>query len=556
MGANRKSALSIASGLIAAAGLLLAVGPASAEWRVETTIDAPAGAKPRGGQKRPRVENPPEEEENPEAVMPERQDGDNPDQEEQDGDREERREGAAPPMPGTTDGDAASPAEPRGLQDGIIVVGEPTAARDGIADMSREAREPEDLAAFSSPSAPPYNPYLYSIELDPLRDRRTHELFNIDPYYALGVRVGGFVVFPEALIGITATNNIFRNSARLADGALEVAANVRAVSDWNRHAVELRASGLATYYDQYPTEDDRSYAFEARTRIDITRRTNLELLALHQVDKDVRGLLNSPLGAAERGNVETDRVAFAFNHRFNRLALQLRGSITDLEFSPVSNLGGGIITNAERNTTQRELAFRTSWWLNNSTAAFAEVGVNGRDYEVPPDDGILRSSTGERYRVGVTFGPQSNTLRGEVSVGWGRQVPRDDRLSEIAGVIVDANLAWRATALTTLLLTARSDFIDTTTTGSAGALSRQVGLEARHSFRRYLIGFASIKYTVNPYDAVSISERDLTTELGLEYYFNRNAILFARYLHTDYQSTVAGSDYAADTIHVGLRVRQ
>jgi len=61
---------------------------------------------------------------------------------------------------------------------------------------------------------------------------------------------------------------------------------------------------------------------------------------------------------------------------------------------------------------------------------------------------------------------------------------------------------------------------------------------------------------VNPYDAVTISESDLTTELGLEYYFNRNAILFARYLHTNYTSTVPGSDYASDTIHVGLRVRQ
>ena len=83
-----------------------------------------------------------------------------------------------------------------------------------------------------------------------------------------------------------------------------------------------------------------------------------------------------------------------------------------------------------------------------------------------------------------------------------------------------------------------------------------MGLEARHSFRRYLIGLASIRYTVNPYDAVTISESDLTTELGLEYYFNRNAILFARYLHTNYTSTVPGSDYASDTIHVGLRVRQ
>ena len=142
------------------------------------------------------------------------------------------------------------------------------------------------------------------------------------------------MVFPEAQIGVTATNNIFRNSARLADGALEVAANVRAVSDWRTHAVELRASGLATFYDQYPTEDDRSYAFEARGRLDITRRTNLELLALHQVDKDVRGAAQLALGAAERGNVETDRVAFAFNHRFNRLALQLRGSITDSSSRP------------------------------------------------------------------------------------------------------------------------------------------------------------------------------------------------------------------------------
>ena len=65
-----------------------------------------------------------------------------------------------------------------------------------------------------------------------------------------------------------------------------------------------------------------------------------------------------------------------------------------------------------------------------------------------------------------------------------------------------------------------------------------MGLEARHSFRRYLIGIASIKYTVNPYDAVSINERDLTTELGFDYYLNRDAIIFARYQHIDYQSTV------------------
>ena len=378
----------------------------------------------------------------------------------------------------------------------------------------------------------------------------------MEPYNARGIRVGSFVIFPEALIGATATNNIFRNSARLADAAPEIGGNVRAVSDWRTHAVEVRASGLATFYDQFPTENDRSYAFEARGRLDISKRTNIEIAALHQVDKDRRAQRDSPTDAAERGNVDTDRVAFALNHQINRLSLQLRGSITDLEFAPVTSTSGTVISNAERNTTQREVAVRTSWAVNGRMDVFAEVAVNDRDYRAAPDDGILRSSTGERYRLGVTFGPQNNTLRGEVSAGWGWQTPRDGRLAEIEGFIVDANLAWRASALTTFLLTARSDFLDTTTTGSFGALSRQVGLEARHTIRRYLIGIAGIKYTVNPYEAVSINERELATEAGFDYYLNRDAIIFARYQHIDFHSTVGGSTYSDDIVHVGLRVRQ
>jgi hypothetical protein len=421
--------------------------------------------------------------------------------------------------------------------------------------MSQDPRLAEDIAAFTSPPAG-YNPYLYQIELDPLADRRTRELFYIEPYFARGIRVGSFVIFPEAQIGATATNNIFRNSARLSDGALEVGANVRAVSDWRTHAVEFRASGLATFYDQFPTEDDRSYAFEARGRLDISKRTNIEVQALHQVDKDRRSQRDSPTDAAERGDVETDRVAFALNQQFNRLSLQLRGSLTDVEFAPVTSTSGALISNAARDSAQREAALRTSWALNSRADVFAEVAVNDREFRVAPDDGILRSSTGERYRVGVTFGPLNTTLRGEVSAGWGWQAPRDGRLGEIEGFIVDANLAWRASALTTFLLTARSDFIDTTTTGSSGALSRQVGLEARHAFRRYLIGTAGIKYTVNPYNAVDVNERDLTTELGFDYYLSRDAIIFARYQHIEFQSTVANSNYADDIVHVGLRVRQ
>jgi hypothetical protein len=364
------------------------------------------------------------------------------------------------------------------------------------------------------------------------------------------------VLFPEAQLGGIATNNIFRDSTRLGDAALEVGASARLVSDWRAHAVEVRASGLTSFYGEHPTEDDLTYALEARGRLDVTKRTNIEVLASHQGDKDRRGLRDSPGAAAARGDVETDRLAAAVNHRFNRLSLQLRGSLTGIDFAPVASTGGGIISNAERNTTQREVAVRASWALTGTTEVFAEAAANDREFEVAPADGILRSSTGERYRLGLAFGPANNTLRGEISAGWGRQLPNDGRLGDIEGLIVDASLAWRASALTTFLLTVRSDFTDTTTSGSAGALSRLAGLEVRHAFRRHLVGTAGIKYTLNPYDGVSIDERDLTAELGLDYYVGRNAILFARYQHTNFESTAPGSDYSVDIVRMGVRLRQ
>ena len=124
---------------------------------------------------------------------------------------------------------------------------------------------------------------------------------------------------------------------------------------------------------------------------------------------------------------------------------------------------------------------------------------------------------------------------------------------------------WRVSALTTFLLTARSDFIDTTATGSGGALSRQVGLEARHAFRRHLIGMAGVRYTVSPYAGIDLTQRQRIGELGFDYYLGRDMILFylgrdmilfGRFQHIVFESTTPASDYTADIARIGLRVRQ
>ena len=106
------------------------------------------------------------------------------------------------------------------------------------------------------------------------------------------------------------------------------------------------------------------------------------------------------------------------------------------------------------------------------------------------------------------------------------------------------------------LVTAQTDIFDTNTTGSAGVVSHHVGLEARHSFRKYLIGTAGVTYTARAYEGVTLKEDELRATLGAEYFVNREIVLFGRYEHIDFTSNQIASDYTADEVRLGVKVRR
>ena len=116
-----------------------------------------------------------------------------------------------------------------------------------------------------------------------------------------------------------------------------------------------------------------------------------------------------------------------------------------------------------------------------------------------------------------------------MSAGWGRQDPTTPGWQISSGVLIDANLAWRASAFTTFLLTARSDFVETNAARIGWrAIPCQAAIEVRHALLRYLIGTAGVRHTVTPYHGIALTERETTSELGLEYYCGRDVIVFGK----------------------------
>ena len=464
-------------------------------------------------------------------------------------------------VPKTSASSETSPpadGEPDTLQfnasaDGQINVIEAVQSAEGREIALTDQSPPEERAAFFGPPAG-YDALAFQIELDPANDARPARLAALDPYAPVGHRAGSWVLYPTVEAGVGRSSNVYRNAAQKPDVILDVRPTLLAVTDWERHAVQLKATGLATAYGQFGSENERSYGFEARGRYDLSKRANIEVLAAHSLDQEPRSSLFSPQDARSPVPFITDKAAIAYNQRFNRLSLQLRGAVTDISYQPVGTYAGGTLSNAERDLSSKDLAVRAAWSFNSGLALFAETALNSQQYRVTPADGIARDSTGDRLKAGVAFGSQSQIWRGEVAIGYGHQVARDGRLPNVEGLLIEANLGWKPTGLTSVLVKANTDFLTSTVPAQGGALQRVGGVEVRHAFQRQLIGIAGVSYQTADYQGIALTERTTTAELGFEYFASQSTTLLGRVQHTSLESTAAAT-VNTDAVRIGVRYR-
>ena len=538
-----------------AASLLIAAlsAPARAQETLRNTGESNATGPSATSRSRPAVQDIDDSFAAPGIPPPIAQDDPAEVPEEQDGLEPSVRDGQRPVV---QDGDPTATTEPPQVRDGIVDIGEPLPAEDGTDPSTLDTRPPEDRAVFENPPAG-YDPLLFQIEdLDPIVDNRAvTRLFRQEPFDPIGVRIGSFVLFPELELGGSWNSNVFRAPTAVSDEAFDFQPAARLVSNWSRHALEFRAASTLSYFKEFDTENDKSYQLETRGRLDISRRTTIEALLSRDQTLESRSAINAS-SVGSRTTQITDRAVATFNHRFNRLSLQFRGSVTDFAFGDNQN-GGIISTNSDRDYNQKEETVRASWEFKPSLSVFTEVATNQRDYAIAAaSDLINRSSDGQRYRFGVSFGNSGQILRGEASLGYGKQSPNDNRLRDLDGLIFDANATWRASELTSILLNARSDVNETTTRNVGGAFTRSTGVEVRHALRRYLIATAGLTYTTQDSQDGAIDETELRSTLGLEYFANRETSLFARYAHTSFNAVGTTTDYEGDEIHVGVRLRR
>jgi hypothetical protein len=378
-----------------------------------------------------------------------------------------------------------------------------------------------------------------------------------DPYAALGVRVGSFLLFPELSAETVYSDNLFLSSVSPeGDWALELTPSLEIRSDWSRHSLIGTLSGVRSYHDRFPTENDETFSAGIAGQLDIRRTTNLVAEADYIELLEDRSSNDLPTDTLDRPKIRDRNISLEGNHTINRVTLTLRGEIAKEKFGESTLIDGTIENNDDRNFTERRFTGRAAYELRPGVAAFIEASTNERNFEEEVNrNGRLNGSSGYDVQGGMSF-ELTNTLIGEASAGYAIQKPDDVLIEDFDGLILNSGLEWRVTGLTSMRFNASSRIGDSIDGDSTGSFVREAALSVEHRPHRHILLGASLGYEIETYAGSSQEDEEWVVGLTGEYIFTRSVALTVGYEHLKSTSSVPGSDYTVDEVRMGVRVRR
>jgi len=380
-----------------------------------------------------------------------------------------------------------------------------------------------------------------------------------DAYAPLGVHAGGFMLYPAIdLSGGYSTNPGQASSNPQGAGLYSVAPELRAQSNWSRHELKADLRGSYTGYspDTTPTLS-RPYANgKIDGRVDVTKSTRLDLGGRVLVSTDNPGSPNLQAGLSKLPIFTTYGGSVGVGQKFNRFDVSLKGDAERTFYQDSKLVDGTTVSNMDRNYDQYGVTLRGGYEVTPGVTPYVEGSIDTRRHDLATDfSGYQRNSKGWTALVGSTF-EMSRLLTGETGIGYTERKYDDPRLDKLSGVVGNASLIWKASALTTVQFNAKSAAQESAVAGVSGVLSRDYGLQVDHAFRRWLIGSVKGGYGNDDYRGSSRDDNRYMVALGLTYKLSRWAQVKGEFRQDWLRSNFSGNDYNVSTFLLGVRLQQ
>ncbi len=416
---------------------------------------------------------------------------------------------------------------------------------------------PEDFQGSASTPAPGMPPPA-SLPLGTV-PHGTLPIAGGDPYEALGIKAGSFLILPAVELSAGYSTN--PQAAPGGPGALYlvVAPELHVRSDWASNSLTADITGSYTNYPNSNFQPSLNVPYlnaKVDGTLDVTRYTQILLEGRTIVSTDNPGSPNIQFGLVTLPIDTTVGGTVGVAEEFGRFGVSLKGTFDRSMYSN-GTLSDGESANFDwRAFDQYAGILRLGYEIDPGLKPFVEIDEDTRVHDSPVDIfGEDRNSNGSSAKLGADvnlFG----SLTGEIAVGYMQRDYQDPTLPNISGATLDGSLLWQATALTSAKFTAQSSVSESSVQGVSGEFSRSFSLEVDHALRTWLIANAVIGYENDDYAGLGRTDNHYFASTGLTYKLNREIQLKGEVRQDWLNSNVTGVAYTASTFLLTMRLQK
>ena len=360
-------------------------------------------------------------------------------------------------------------------------------------------------------------------------------------YDALGVRAGGFDLFPSVEAGQRHDDNIYRIDDERAERGVPsdwvtfMRPRIRAQSRWSNHALALDAGASVNRFRDNEGENNTDWFAVLSGRLDLGRDTEFHATAEMRDLRESRGGAYSIAGG-EPDNFEARTASLGWRSRLNRVSLAVDGRYDDYAYDNP--------TRRFRDRSDLEWRGQTGYRLAPGYEAFLRATRFERRYD-RSRGGVDRDSDGWEFAVGVDL-DLGGLVFGELFAGYRRQSYEGEGLRSIERPSFGASLDWNVTPLTTISAHA-SRSVQETVLNASGVLATRAGAGVAHELMRNLVVTAGADFSNNDYEVAAGDgphEGDiLGGEVGLRWFANRSLHVELSYRYETRDSTLPIDNY-------------
>ena len=416
---------------------------------------------------------------------------------------------------------------------------------------------PEDFQGSAS-TPPPGSPLPNILPLGTV-PHGTLPIAAGDPYEALGIKAGSFLILPA--VELSAGYNTNPQSAPGGPGSLYfvVAPELHVRSDWSSNSLTADITGSYTDYPDNSFQPSLNVPYvnaKVDGTLDVTRYTQILLEGRTIVSTDNPGSPNIQAGLATLPINTTVGGTLGVAEEFGRFDVSLKGTLDRSMYSNAQLTDGESANYDYRNFDQYAGILRVGYEIDPGLKPFVEVDEDTRIHDLAVDNfGEDRNSNGSSAKLGADLN-LFGSLTGEIAVGYMERDYHDPTLPNISGMTLDGALLWQATALTTAKFAAQSSVTESTVQGVSGEFSRVFSLEVDHALRSWLIANAQVGYEYDEYVGLGRDDNHYFAATGLTYKLNRELQLRGEVRQDWLTSNVSGVAYTATTYLLTMRLQR